>query len=378
MSKNINKLYDKAMEYYRRGNIEKALQICETGIARDLKDKNLLNLKGLLLYLKGDLDLAVTVWKINKDFNNDEIAKLYIDDARNDNIKVKLYKEASLLINNNEIDLAVEKLNICKQSDFNKINVCYLLSICYLRKGNYKISKEYNDIVLSLDKNSKLALDIEKELSKFIDFKKNKKGIINIGITLSIIIVLVVGGVNLYKFINTDKSNIVSKDEEKNNDIVENNNTHVDKEEIGDINNEEDIEEEKEVVEEIKNYTNEEIEKRYYLALDLFEDKKYDETILMLEEIYNNQNENYLNNHILFLIGSSYKYKNDIERYTKIYEEYINRYYGETYTEEVLYTLALKYKDEDIEKSKSFAEKLYYDYSESMYLNTKIDEILNN
>ena len=48
MSKNKNKLYDKAMNYQRMGKLTKTLECCEKAIARDLKNRDILNLKGLL------------------------------------------------------------------------------------------------------------------------------------------------------------------------------------------------------------------------------------------------------------------------------------------------------------------------------------------
>ena len=76
--KNKNKLYSKAIKYYEEGKIEKALLKCEEAISLNLRNSAALNLKGLLLYLKGNLDEAVATWKINSDFNDDEILqKLY-------------------------------------------------------------------------------------------------------------------------------------------------------------------------------------------------------------------------------------------------------------------------------------------------------------
>ena len=70
MGNRLNKIYEKAMDNYHGGYIEKALEQCEKGISLNLKDVRLLNLKGMLLYIKGDLKGAIAVWKINKDYNN--------------------------------------------------------------------------------------------------------------------------------------------------------------------------------------------------------------------------------------------------------------------------------------------------------------------
>ena len=51
--KNNNKLYSKAIKYYEEGKLEKALLQCEEAISLNLRNSAALNLKGLLLYLKG-------------------------------------------------------------------------------------------------------------------------------------------------------------------------------------------------------------------------------------------------------------------------------------------------------------------------------------
>ena len=81
MNKKVKKAYDKAMDYYEKGKINKALEICEEILLEGLDNPVVLNFKGLLLYQKGNLNEAITVWKINKDLNNDDIAKNYIKDA---------------------------------------------------------------------------------------------------------------------------------------------------------------------------------------------------------------------------------------------------------------------------------------------------------
>lgn len=73
MGNRLNKIYERAMDNYQRGYIDKALEQCEKGISLNLKDVRLLNLKGMLLYIKGDLKGSIATWQINSHYNNDEI-----------------------------------------------------------------------------------------------------------------------------------------------------------------------------------------------------------------------------------------------------------------------------------------------------------------
>ena len=152
MKNNNKKEYKKALNLYNNGYIDKAIEICEIGISRSLEDSNLLNLKGLLLYLKGELEEAISLWKINKYHNDDEIAKAYLKDIEIDFNRRELFKESEELIRNLNIDEALQILMICKESDYNSINVNNALAICYMRKGEYVECQKCIDKVFSVDK----------------------------------------------------------------------------------------------------------------------------------------------------------------------------------------------------------------------------------
>ncbi|MCF0148929.1 MAG: hypothetical protein HUJ77_11105 [Clostridium sp.] len=161
-----NKRYEKALYLYNNGNIEKAIEICEKEMSRDLADSKVLNLKGLLLYLKGDLKDATDTWKINRDYNDDEISRLYLKDAENDFKKLELYKEAKELIENLSIGEAIDRLEKCKESDFNFIKVNNALAACYFIKGDEGKVKEHLEKVFKLDKNNKEAKEIKNNYKK--------------------------------------------------------------------------------------------------------------------------------------------------------------------------------------------------------------------
>ena len=78
------KNYMKAMDYYSEGNFEKALIYCEKSLELGRGNSAALNLKGLLYYLKGDLEEARNQWKINYRLNNDDVARKYLEDSSKD------------------------------------------------------------------------------------------------------------------------------------------------------------------------------------------------------------------------------------------------------------------------------------------------------
>lgn len=70
-----NKLYLKALNKYQSGYIDQAIDICEESISINMKNSASINLKGLLYYLKGDIDSAKALWKLNYEVNDDEVSK---------------------------------------------------------------------------------------------------------------------------------------------------------------------------------------------------------------------------------------------------------------------------------------------------------------
>ena len=72
MDNKSRKIYNKVLDYREKGEINKALELCESILAENLREAEILNFKVLMLYEKGMLKDAVTVWKINVDLNNNK------------------------------------------------------------------------------------------------------------------------------------------------------------------------------------------------------------------------------------------------------------------------------------------------------------------
>ncbi|MCC5424862.1 tetratricopeptide repeat protein, partial [Clostridium botulinum] len=131
------KIYTKALDNFNNGNIDKALDLCEKSISMDLKNNFAINLKGLLYYLKGDLISCKNLWKMNYHTNKDTVSYKYLQDAKLDEQFLKKYANAITLIKNNDIEGAIDLLKQCEKTDFNHINVCNNLAMCYIKLGKY-------------------------------------------------------------------------------------------------------------------------------------------------------------------------------------------------------------------------------------------------
>lgn len=387
MKSKDNRTYEKALRLYNNGYIDKAIDICKMGINRNLSNSKLLNLKGLLLYLKGDLEEAVALFKINRHFNNDDISSSYLKDIEKDYERLDLYNKAVECINNFEIDEAIELLDLCTESDFNSINVNKYLAICYLRKGDYLKSHENLSKLIEIDKANVYAKEINKELNNALEIKDSSlmKKIIPVAllIILSIFITIFIKDKFSNKY-NEDniKAEEVQNNIEVNNSHNENNSNQINgengnNEEVNNENREETSEKE-DKGEEIEVLTKEQIRESYIKASSYYEDNNIEEAKAVLEKVLPSAEKSYLRDDIMFLLASTYENINDVDKAINYYDFYIEEYEGGSYIQEAYYRAALIYKDRNNEKSKTYALKLKDNYPNSIYNNSKIQEIISS
>ncbi len=403
--KNKNRLYSRAIKYYEEGKLEKALLQCEGAISLNLRNSAALNLKGLLLYLKGNLDEAVATWKINSDFNDDKIAKNYIQDSKADYSKIELFNKGEKHLGRLEIDEAIESFMKCRESDFNSLNVNLSLAKCYLKKCEYALSSFYLIKALEIDRFNNEANNIKRSIESYSNEKVNvannlldlKKVVVCIGIILIIIAVPLIS--NLYIYSVKQKENIDKQyfnDNNMNEEVEKEDNkeessidfskidTYINEKKYLELHNiiskvrVEDLSKEEQVF----YYKSKEaleangVDYLYKRGMESYNNKKYESAKSDMNLAYIYGKENYLYPHILFFNAVIEEKLNDFDESIKFYEEYEKLFSKGEYIEEVLYKLALMYKEKDINKSIYYAKKLKKSYSESIYYNKNIQNIL--
>lgn len=413
-NKQKNKLYIKATGYYEEGELNKALDICEEGISENLKNTAILNLNGLLLYIKGDLQGALTAWKINVDFNDDSMAKGYIKDAKQDEERLYLYNKSEELIKKLNIDQAILLLNRCLESDFNAIKVNIALARCYLRKGEHSTAGVYITRVLNIDRNNQVARELAKELKEFAGIELEavrRKVWIKPLLTVIVLAILLAVGTNVYKMVlnnNHDADNIENEVDMPNEGSVEAWDLN-DEEEKGETNletlvNVDEIEkaisnkEYSSLYELIKNLNvsdlngkektlfvkgkelleSEGVDTFYKSGMEFYEEDDLELSIKEFTKAYEYGKGSYLYPHIVFFKAVVNERSSDKLEAIKYYEEYYENYKDGDYLEETLYKLALLYKEEDIDKALGFAMELRNNHPKSIYNNDTISNLLEN
>ena len=422
MNKKAKKAYNKAMDYYEKGKINKALETCEEILSEGLDNSTVLNFKGLLLYQKGNLNEAVTVWKINQDLNNDEIARNYIIDSQADEKRLELYKQGEMALKQSNIDTALELFMRCAESDFNAIKVNTGIGMCYQKKSDLYRAKEYIDKALGIDESAAIASIIQKELKEngvYLETEKSSNGFL-IGVTSLLVVVAIAAGGYLVmaKFKNKDFSQVIEQvnsvvAKEDNSKTVENKEVKESAEQEDQVdkpvdtakeepqNKKLDVEKLKTlmvssdldgVYEQLKNVKaesvsnedselynkaiklmkNEGTSKFYDYALWYFNQGNYTDAGISFDKAYTYCEGNAYKEHVLFYRASNSLKKADEKTALKQYEEYYSKYPKGVYTEESLYELALLTNSIDKEKSKKYANTLMNNFPQSIYVNDKL------
>lgn len=416
MDNKDRKIYNKALDFHEKGEINKALDLCEAILAENLGESEVLNFKGLMLYEKGLLKEAVTVWKINVDLNNDSVAKSYIKDAEHDEERIKIYKEAELALKKSDINNAIRLFLECAKSDFNCIKVNTGIAWCYEKNGDYYRAKEYVDKALKIDKNAVTANEIKKQLENLELYYAESESRLGIGriigrivIIISVVSVLSIGGYYFWK------SNMNNIDKSVDNVEIITDNT-VNEEELG---SDEEIEKQEEKIvnkfdieslkKDIKNNDYKSIYEKVHdvqtSELSADEKKIYNKAVSILkkdgaasfyedglwyfnQKDFNNAKDEFgkayeycdgddLEQHIIFYRGSTASEQGDRDLALEMYKKYDELYPEGSYIEGVLYELALLSLDINKEEAKLYAQRLIDNYPDSIYVNDRIMNILN-
>lgn len=419
------KYYKKAVEYYNEGYLEKSLYFCEKSISNNLRSSAAVNLKGLLFYLKGDLSEVEALWKLNYDYNKDQVAKKYLDNLKMDRDKVELYSLAQRAIEKMDFKEALRLLEECAASDFNAIMVNNSLCTAYMHMGRYEEAKKCIKKVLSIDKNDKISRENTNMLIDYgvINRKSKKTGFIAIFIIASAtyLITMLWGKYSKSDTELSQKNNTVinkeiltgeNKDEVKNETSVK---EHPSTEEQAPA------EENVEVFpkEQFSNAINSKSYRELFnlLASSSMENLDASEKeiylkgkLLMANEgvtfLYNKGRELHLKGRelhladkiqealeqylmaenyaegshlypsIIFMSGDCYEFLNNREKAIEYYTKYLGLNSKSGYEETVLYQLMLIYKDSDIKMAKKYANEIVNRYKGSDFNNSIVEAVI--
>ncbi|WP_321992961.1 tetratricopeptide repeat protein [Clostridium butyricum] len=424
MKNDYIKQYNKAMNFYNNGQMNRALEICENILANDLSCSEVLNLKGLMLYQKGLLKEAKIVWKLNYDINNDSVAKKYIEDCKSDDKRIEKYKDAEYNLKNMNIDKAMMLFRECMESEFNSIKVNTGIAMCYMRKGDNYRAKEFIDKALHIDNEAVTANALKKDLINlglYSNENRVSKKVLSVITVLFIIGAICVGGYSIYtkvslnNSISKDSSLNTEEDIKKDESLGSDSNKDTNDSDQEDQNLENEQADKKEAIfnnenvalllknkdvdklyDEI-NMVNEEtlsgqdlelynnaiellrtngVSKFYEYGVWYFNNGNYNSAKVELEKAYKYCDKSDLKEHIVFYKGSTASQLGDNSEALKLYKEYYSLYPKGAYIEGVLYELALLTNTTNKNMGKEYARELVNNYPNSLYINDYIRDIV--
>lgn len=424
MKNDYIKQYNKAMNFYNNGQMNRALEICENILANDLSCSEVLNLKGLMLYQKGLLKEAKIVWKLNCDINTDSVAKKYIEDCKSDDERIEKYKDAEYNLKNMNIDKAMMLFRECMESEFNSIKVNTGIAMCYMRKGDNYRAKEFIDKALHIDNEAVTANALKKDLINlglYSNENRVSKKVLSVITVLFIIGAICVGGYSIYtkvslnNSISKDSSLNTEEDIKKNESLGSDSNKDTNDSDQEDQNLENEQDDKKEAIFNNENVAlllkNKDVDKLYdeinmvnketlsgqdlelyNNAIELlrtngvskfyeygvwyFNNGNYNSAKVELEKAYKYCDKSDLKEHIVFYKGSTASQLGDNSEALKLYKEYYSLYPKGAYIEGVLYELALLTNTTNKNMGKEYARELVNNYPNSLYINDYIRDIV--
>ena len=424
MKNDYIKQYNKAMNFYNNGQMNRALEICENILANDLSCSEVLNLKGLMLYQKGLLKEAKIVWKLNYDINNDSVAKKYIEDCKSDDERIEKYKDAEYNLKNMNIDKATMLFRECMESEFNSIKVNTGIAMCYMRKGDNYRAKEFIDKALHIDNEAVTANALKKDLINlglYSNENRVSKKVLSVITVLFIIGAICVGGYSIYtkvslnNSISKDSSLNTEEDIKKDESLGSDSNKDTNDSDQEDQNLENEQADKKEAIFNNENVAlllkNKDVDKLYdeinmvnketlsgqdlelyNNAIELlrtngvlkfyeygvwyFNNGNYNSAKVELEKAYKYCDKSDLKEHIVFYKGSTASQLGDNSEALKLYKEYYSLYPKGAYIEGVLYELALLTNTTNKNMGKEYARELVNNYPNSLYINDYIRDIV--
>lgn len=403
------KLYTKAVKYYNEGYMEKALDYCEKSISENIKNAPAINLKGLLYYLRGELDNAQAFWKMNYQVNSDEVAKKYFEASRQDQDKKLLYLHSIEAIKALRIREALLLLEKCSESDFNSINVNNYTALCYIKLGQYNDALRHINLVFKIDKHNLSAHKSKKELislgviKKEFKYKYAASGAATLVLVLALLFLFkpIIKGSRVNESVSIKQSEqfkVASKPIEAKKESEQ-----VYKEtedQFSDLQAEKALESkdydklydmlmkwqgkelpinQRNLLANIKEFLSTSgVEYFYNKGRKALASKDYGNAIYFLNKSQSFGEDHYLNSHIIYLLAVSYKNTNDTENAIKYYKKYDSKYAKGDYHEAVLYDLSLLNKNIDSLAAKEYAKELSALYPKSIYNNSIIKGIASN
>lgn len=375
--KTSNELYNESIDYINKNNITYAIKSLEKSIEYNNENIEALNLLGTCKYLFCEFNEAYKYFKKSNDIEPENIYSLkYINYIKSDefNQMIHNYNQGIICLHKEKLNEAEQIFKNILDIDYNLIEPKIIISLINLYRENIDDAKQYIEEVLTIDTNNEQALFIKSkylinysiEVSKYkvVERKKIYKNCLA-AIIIATIFSLVYSNYEAHnirkEYINkikliSEENTLLNEDlkilEEKNNENEK----------------------------KIQVYINENQNEIFNKANQYIIQKEYKQATKLLNDLIQyGQDEIYISEAI-YLNGVSYEKQKNYKEALNCYKQYIERYNNDSvYYDDALYRLGnLYFENNELDKSKKVFKELKNICGDSIYNNSRVDEILNN
>lgn len=383
--------YNNALELAGRGYITKAIELIESASDINPKDIDILNLKGLLKLLKCDFSKSFESFYTALCYGNNELSKKYVDLLSSEEFKIFLgrYNHSIRFINEELNQESIHILNNIIDEEPELIEPYVILYLLYNKLENYEKKEYYLEKLRQIDKDNKIFDEVKNDSllpsittndeikEELVKTKKsNKKHIIPY-----VIIGCLVAGLGVYHFSNKSKidsltSELSSKEDKLNKVDEELDKTNQELEEANQkLEEANDNLDKTQVKNELATLSEEEL---YHKANSLKKAGEKEDAILYYKAaIKNGKTKKYISASI-YELAYLYETLKDYDNAIMYYKKYINTYTPEdNYYDDAFYQLGMTYYESgNLAKAKETFYGLRSEVPNSMYNNSKVNEIL--
>lgn len=372
------KRYNNALDLAEKNYITSACDIIEKALEINPKDVDILNLKGLLKLLKCDFSRAFESFYTGMCYGNNELSRKYVDMLSSDefNVFLRRYNHSIRFINEELNQESIQILDNIIDENPELIEPYVILSLLYDKLENIKKREIYLHKLREIDKDNEIFEENKKtdtvepkEVSKKEKSSKktNKKSPLPYVIIGCLVIGIGAIYLNTKNKMDSLESELTHKEQKLSKADKELNEKTKELDKVKDDENQSD----KEVI-----VADEQT--LYNEALKLKKEEKYDEAINNFNHVISSgKSQKYISESIYQVALISEKI-GDKEDAIKYYNKYINTYTSNSeYYDDAFYQLGmLYYNNGDLEKAKQTFYGMRSEVPDSMYNNSKVEEIL--
>lgn len=384
------KRYNSALDLANKNYITSAVRIVESALELNPKDIEILNLKGLLKLLKCDFSKAFESFYTGLCYGNNDLSRKYVDILSKEDFKTFLsrYNHSIRFINEDLNHESIQILDNMIEEDPDLIEPYVILALLYDKLGNVKKREAYLDRLKDIDVDNEIferEISQDKEDKQLKESSKNTKRPKKKNIVLYAIIGCLVVGLAVYytqnkiQNLNSQLTNKEEKLDQVGKELNEKSQT------LTKANKqlEKTSKELKQTSKELDKASNDDNTSDeitlYNQGMDLKKSGDYDAALKKFELVRTTgKTKQYISEAIHELAITNEKSGNK-EEAIRYYEKYLNIYTPqEKYYDDTLYQLGLLYYNMgDIDSAKQTFYGLRSEVPDSVYNNSKVNEILS-